>query len=264
MADVNPKRLCPGCAARQLAMNAEPCAICGRVNLVTAPRPREKMNAFARFVRWMLRPLGWFTQTLTLVVFVGTIWTLALHGIVPFSSFLALHFFILFLALTWTTRLLARGIVGVFSRDFEPRGFRRPGARTFWPFAFCVLLAALLGVYDVPLRVAFRLSQLALEREARGVLSAPMFSTGRGWKRFVAPGRAGLYRVKRIDAKGVNVRFQVTDNTFIFSGTKAGFARCPQGCAGVDFPPLFIERNSAPQTIWLSDNWVWWEQSGSD
>jgi hypothetical protein len=45
-------------------MNETPCEMCGTVNRVEAPRQREAKNTF---VLWLVKPLGRFTQGLTLV-----------------------------------------------------------------------------------------------------------------------------------------------------------------------------------------------------
>ncbi len=60
-----------------------------------------------------------------------------------------------------------------------------------------------------------------------------------------------------------DARLEVTNNVFL-DGTKAGFAKCPQGCLAAKFPPAFADWNKNPTYTRLSQDWYWWEQVGSD
>ncbi len=132
------KRFCPGCATRHLEMDEAPCALCGRVNLVTAPRPREKMHVLARMVRALLRPLGWPTHALTFAACGFALWAMALHWILPFMGFVEAGFLGLWLlaGTIWTLRLFnARRNLALSTRDANDKATRR--ARVFGAAALC-------------------------------------------------------------------------------------------------------------------------------
>ncbi len=245
-------RLCPGCATRRLQMDDAPCGLCGRVNRVLAPRPRETMHPLAQMVRSLLRPLGWPAHAITLVACGFAIWAMALHWILPFASFLFCGVLLSWLlaGAIWAIRLAARGAVWLFQP--ATRTVSRPGGRGFLVLPLCVAALAFLNWFDLPLRVAFRLSQPALERMARAAPGAPPAFPPR-------VRRAGLYHAHWAGFGGKRAVIQVTDSMFIFSGTLAGFAYCPQGwdAAAAVFVPKF-QREDVAKTR-LSKDWYWWE-----
>lgn len=256
---VTPKtlRFCPGCQQRRLQMNAAPCALCGRENLVKAPKPREKMHISAKMLRALLRPLGWMAQVWTLLFCGFVVWSMALHNITEFmgGNTLGILFSGLIVAAIWTLRLATRGLVWLFAPT--TRATKRPGARSFGFLPLCLAVLALLNAFDLPLRAAFWLSKPGLESLAFQALS-PGFQ-------FVEP-QAGLYRVSSVtqgNGRKTSLRFQVTDDDFFNGGTRAGFARCPQGCAAASFPPLYA-KSFPSRYLQLSRDWFWWEESGSD
>lgn len=247
--------LCPGCAQRKLQMNTAPCEICGRVSEITPPRPREKTHLFARILRASLRPPGHFDHFLLAIFAVFTLWSMAIHHILPFLGLVMSGIALLGLLLfsLWTIRLLTRGAAWIFAP--ATRQMKRGGADRFLILPASLALLWALNQCDAPLRVAFWLSRPALERDVTITQTITFL--------FV-PHRAGLYRVENAESNGPNVRFQIINNDFLWSGTSGGFARCPGGCSAAKLPSAYLRSFGAPQYFPLSNGWYWWQESGSD
>ena len=249
------KLFCPGCTTRRLEMNAAPCAICGRENPVTAPQTRQKLHPIARLMHALLSPLGRLFHFLTLIFCAFALWSMALHGVTPFLGVgqLGLAFSGFLVILIWSVRLLTRAAVYCFVP--ATRQFPRPGLKSFLPLPICLAVLAVLNHFNVPLKAAFWPQINALEQVAN-LRFVPGGKTP-------LPKRVGIYQVDSFQTSGKNVRFEVTDSDFLWSGTKAGFAKCPNGCQNAEFPPVYL-RSEEPEYIQLSKNWFWWEEAGSD
>lgn len=245
------KRFCPGCVQRKLQMNAAPCEICGRVNEVTPPRPRDSMNPLARMVRALLRPLGRFVHALTFIFCGFALWAMALHWILPFFGIVQNGLLLsgLMLGVIWTIRFATRASVWLFAP--ATRQVKRPGGRGFLVLPACLAALWALNRFDVPLRAAFIVSRSDLEDASRTALRPPRIP-------IFVPQRFGLYKAKEIEVDKQNVRFRVTDNSFM-SGTWAGFAKCPSGCAG-NLSPISSENSGKPSYTHIAGDWYWWEQ----
>ncbi len=253
-------RFCPGCTQRKLQMNANPCEFCGRVNAVTAPKPREKMHLSAKILRALLRPLGRFFHFFTALFCVFALWSMALHGITPFFGIVMNGLLLSGLMVfgTYALRLATRAAVYLFAP--ATRNVKRPGGRSFLVLPVCLAVLWSLNRFDVPLRAGFWLSRAGLERMV--AVHLPGTPAPRS-VRLVPTLRAGNYRARQIDVSRRAARIEVTDNAFL-GGTKAGFARCPQGCGAAKFPETWADWNRPPTYQKLAGDWFWWEQEGSD
>jgi hypothetical protein len=129
----------------------------------------------------------------------------------------------------------------------------RSSFRSFVMLPLCVLVLALLHPLAIPLRIGFLLSQPALEALGRAAPATPPLGAQ-------APRSAGLYRAKRVDASAQSVRIEVAK----MIGTRAGFAKCPQGCIAAKFPPAFAANSQVATYKPLANDWYWWQQDGSD
>ena len=247
-------QLCPGCAARRLEMSAAPCAVCGRVNAVEAPIRARKPHFSARLLRWLLLPMGrWWHGFLALALLLA-LRQMSVNWVLPFFSWFSLFAGLLwfFLIILWSIKLLTRVIIWLVQRGEKKR---RPGWKSFATLPVCVLLILALDFTKLPLRVAFWLSRPSLDRVRQQLPSRRLLNLQR---------RAGLYTVRQLHKSRDATRLEVTDN-ILFSGIKAGFAFCPDGCGTVNFPSSFIDMSSGkPNYTALSHNWYWWQQEGSD
>lgn len=231
-------------------MNVAPCEICGHVHEVTPPRPRDSMNPFARMVRALLRPLGRFVHALTFTFCGFALRAMTLGWIMPFFGVVQNGLLLsgLLLCAIWTIRLATRTLVWVFAP--ATRQTKRPGGRGFLVLPMCLVALWVLNRFDAPLRVAFALSRASLEQVAASPLG--------GYTMGALPStRGGLYRVTRAERAGQSVRIEVTNNEFL-SGTRAGFAKCPNGCPGHLSPIPW--GNSRPSYTRIAGDWYWWQQ----
>ena len=242
--------LCPGCTARILEMNPAPCAICGRENPITASSSRAKMHPIARQMRVLLAPLGRGFHILTALFCFFVLWAMVLHGITPLFETIVLGLAVFSI---WSIRLATRAAVYLFAP--ATRQTPRPGLKSFLVLPVCLAVLALLNRFDVPLRAGFWLHRSALQEVAQSAFQARGVQT--------TPTRAGLFRVEQIDLTGNSARIEVTSKEF-FSGTKAGFALCPQGCATAKFPSAWMDWSHPTSYKKLSEDWYWWEESGSN
>lgn len=254
------KRFCPGCAQRRLQMNAAPCEMCGRVSLVEAPKARDTTALPAKILSALLRPLGRVAHAWTLGFCAFMVWSMALHGITEFmgANTLGILFTGLIVMAIWTIRLGTRALVWGFAP--ATRAVKRPGARTFLFLPACLSVLALLNAFDLPLRTAFWLSKPGLER---GILALKPDSKGEASSRFRPGLRVGLYRMQALEVRKQNARLEVTDDDFLWSGTKAGFAKCPGGCQNAGFPSIYA-RGEGAKYIPLAGDWFWWQEYGSN
>lgn len=248
--------LCPGCTARILEMNPAPCAICGRENPITASSSRAKMHPIARLMRVLLAPLGRGFHILTAVFCFFLFWSMTLHGVTPFFGIveLGLIFSGLLVISIWMTRLVTRAAVYLFAP--ATRQTPRPGAKSFLVLPVGLAVLEVSNHFYLPLRVVFWPQRGMLEQVVNsaftpgGIFPPP-------------PIGAGIYQVKDIEISGRNVRFEVTEDIFI-SGTKAGFAKCPDGCQNARFPQVWGDWSSPTKYKHLSNDWYWWEARGSN
>lgn len=206
-------RFCPGCIGRRLQASTSPCLRCGRE---WAPN-RNPEQFVTRLTRWLLRPLGWFTHTLTIATALCCLWAATTHG-PDFLFAIVIAWLCLFIVVIWLGRALVRFMVAAF---FRRGGWAYPGWRNWLVAPVAALLVASLIQLDVPMRIAFLISRPAMTRLAQRTLKLS--------PRVKPPNdvRVGRYRATNIRRVHGGVRFNVADNGFI-DADYFGFAYFPE------------------------------------
>src|SRR5688572_6413319 len=100
-------QICASCFFHRFTLSENPCPFCGRVFEPYAPRTGEKLHPLARFVRWLLQPIGWPTHVFTIAATLLFLWDSS-RGLISFFATLILAGLVLVITVNWIGRLLVR------------------------------------------------------------------------------------------------------------------------------------------------------------
>jgi hypothetical protein len=204
----------------------------------------NKDNHAVLILRWLLKPLGWPTHSLSVIATLGSLWA-ATTLWADFGFSLCIIALWSGIALIWMGRIAIRCIVALCSRRLKAQcgtGWKN------WLVAPLLLGCVwLLSVVEIPLTAAFSMSRPAMDHVARQALAAPDSRQPDQW--------AGLYKARSIAVVKGRVEFVVVYSGFM-AQENFGFAYSPHYT-----PPDRGNGASSDSYRRLSDGWYLWQHS---
>lgn len=215
------------------------CPECGRS---FDPSDRYTFNAtgrpFPAWARLLVRPIGWPMQVVTLTPIAVSLLHLCRPG-GDFSAAINGLFIWFIVGIAWCVRLFARMTIWIV---YERPSSTLHGHWSRWTVAPALFVGWIfLTGAEWPQRLAFRVSQPALDRLARRAISDPSLAT------VTLPQRVGFLRVSTIEHIPEGVRLYTGPG---YDGVPCGYAYCPAGR-----PPDGSFNRYYP---WADEWWQYW------
>ncbi len=191
-----------------------------------------------------MKPFGWGMPIVAFLYLILCFWETRVP-LGPMQFPFASKYVGAFLWILWMTRVMLR--LGYRMRFADTNLVQPGGWRLAWLVPFLVVLAITLVGWDVPTRLGFNVSRLALENLARTVLNSPDAKFKQQW--------AGVYKAKEVGLlpagfRGVQIKVAPPQDA---ERIDSGFAYCPAG----NLPP----RIGKIEFEKLNDQWyAWWQR----
>lgn len=194
---------------------------------ITAPTEKRRIHAL------LIRPIGWPTIALSIVLAAWTVWGFSFPGGPSMGTYASLALGWFTVGSYWFVRLVVCSAIGELRPVLD--AWRHWAA----PLAVALVTAALLAT-SVPLLVRFNLSQGEMNQLARDAASGVVVE---------GTDSVGLFPIKRVETFQGGVRFIVNE----CMADTCGFAYSPKG------PPPNL--GGEDSYLHLEGSWYLWEES---